>query len=215
MNLIRLHFFTTPLFCCDYGFISFGIFWGIPPYANQAMAQQAASENPAPAGMIRSSRMTQNRIKKLEKGNLQGPEGIVLHRTVSSTTESTLNSFSSTGIGTHFIVGKDGEIIQTATLSNKTFHVGKTKNEGDPNNSNSIGIEVVGNYNAETGEWEPLTDEQAASTADLVNVLYDLFNLDVNNVKNQEDISAKTAGEGETVRKAIENCIDNCKNDEN
>lgn len=62
-------------------------------------------------------------IAALEKGSLRGPRAIVMHRTVSSTAGSSLNAFQR-GIGTHFLIGKDGAIYQTASLLQKTYHVG-------------------------------------------------------------------------------------------
>jgi N-acetyl-anhydromuramyl-L-alanine amidase AmpD len=129
--------------------------------------------------------------------------------------EQTVRTFGSRGFGTHFVVGQDGVITQTASLNNWTQHVGKpsASNPG-MRSSNTVGIEVVGNYNVETEESEALTEEQTAAVVTLVNTLYDLYGLTYENVYNHEDLSAKTKGEGEIVKEATETCINNCT-DEN
>lgn len=65
-------------------------------------------------------------IAALEHGRLQGPRAIVMHRTVSTTARSSLNAFAR-GIGTHFLIGKDGVVYQTASLLEKTYHVGPVR----------------------------------------------------------------------------------------
>lgn len=186
------------------------------PWKDQATAQAYARSRPTKDGFIISSTMHQDRVESLEKGNFNGtPEAIVLHRTVNNSTDETITSFNNRGLGTHFIVGADGVVTQTASLNKWTQHVGKPS-EGNPGkrSSNSVGIEVVGNYNYETKQWDSLTEKQVMSVSNLVNTLYNLFGLAYSDVYNHEDLSAKTAGEGQVVKEAVESCINNC-NDEN
>lgn len=77
-------------------------------------------------GYIQNAGFVLKPIAALEKGAIQGPKAVVLHRTDSKTIGSPLKSFEG-GIGTHFIVDKDGSIYQAASLLKKTFHVGKIK----------------------------------------------------------------------------------------
>jgi RHS repeat-associated protein len=162
--------------------------------------------NIQPNGMILNPRITQNRIPKLERKPIADlVSSIILHRTVSSSTQSTIGSFKSRGVGTHFLIGKDGSILQTASLSFATSHLRESqikKGTGIKNN-NAIGIEVVGNYNEKTKQWDPLTPEQTKSTAYLVNSLTKTYYLGSDAVRNHEDIQPKTAGEGRTVFNAI------------
>ncbi|MGQ4661467.1 N-acetylmuramoyl-L-alanine amidase [Lysobacter sp. F6437] len=74
-------------------------------------------------GYVQNAGFVFKPIAALEHGRLQGPRAIVMHRTVSSTARSSLNAFRR-GIGTHFLIGKDGLIYQTASLLEKTHHVG-------------------------------------------------------------------------------------------
>ncbi len=74
-------------------------------------------------GYVQNAGFVQQPIAALEKGDMLGPVAIVLHRTVSTTASSPLNSFAS-GTGTHFLIDKDGTTYQTASLYKYTWHVG-------------------------------------------------------------------------------------------
>ena len=74
-------------------------------------------------GYVQNAGFVFKPIVALEHGRLQGPRAIVMHRTVSSTARSSLNAFGR-GIGTHFLIGKDGVTYQTASLLEKTYHIG-------------------------------------------------------------------------------------------
>ncbi len=187
------------------------------PYANHQAVQSAYNLwkskhgvrlDIASDGMIYSPRINFNRIEKLERGTLGSSiKGIVLHRTASPTSASTISSFQNgrngLNYGTHFVVDKDGTIIQTASLKHFTLHVGRVRNKEFPINENSVGIEVVGMYDDESKTWEQPTPEQISSTAWLVNSLRQTYNLQRADVYNHDKISYKTAGEGTVVYNAI------------
>lgn len=188
------------------------------PYRNQDAAQTSFStitknDNTIKDGFIQSEFVQKQQITDIERGNIETPKGIVLHRTVSSSTESTINAFKQgrdgVNYGTHFVVGKDGTITQTASLDKYTLHVGKTRNSNYPNNQNSIGIEVVGNYNKKAKSWESVSPKQQVAVAGLVQSLMTTYSLNIHNLWNHEDISYKTAGEGKTVYDAIYKLIGN------
>jgi len=189
-------------------------------YANQNAAQRYFDENMTTAGralsleggFVQNGRISINRIAALERGNLGSVNGIVLHRTASSSTEGTLRAFETgrdgTNYGTHFLVGPSGEILQTASLDNYTLHVGRVRDKSYPTNSTAIGIEVVGNYSYNTESWDPLTDAQVTSAAFLTNSLKQTYGLANSQVYNHESISYKTEGEGEVVRTAIDRYLE-------
>ncbi|WP_269792809.1 peptidoglycan recognition family protein [Stenotrophomonas sp. Iso1] len=77
-------------------------------------------------GWIQNAGFHLKRVAALEKGAIDGPKAVVLHRTQSSTIESPLKSFES-GIGTHFIIDKDGAVHQCASLLMRTAHVGRIR----------------------------------------------------------------------------------------
>jgi RHS repeat-associated protein len=162
-------------------------------------------------GMTSNSNITLNRIPKLERHPISTVNSIILHRTVSSSAASTLSSFASRGVGTHFLVGKDGTIYQTASLNSATSHLRESQiKKGFENikNNTAIGIEVVGNYSENTKTWDAVTPEQASSTAFVVNSLEKTYSLTDDAIHNHEDVQPKTAGEGATVYKAIEPMLD-------
>lgn len=74
-------------------------------------------------GWIQNAGFVMKHIPALEKSAIRGPVAVVLHRTVSSTATSALSAFNR-GIGTHFVVDKDGTTYQCASLLKKTAHVG-------------------------------------------------------------------------------------------
>ena len=77
-------------------------------------------------GYVQNAGFTHKPIAALEKGAINGPKAIVLHRTEGTSVQSALDS-AETGIGTHFYVDKDGTVYQTASLLKRTYHVGKIK----------------------------------------------------------------------------------------
>jgi len=162
-----------------------------------------------------------NRVPQLEQGAFNDPVGdinnVVLHRTVTDTADQALTSFATprngTHFGTHFLIGRDGTIQQTASLNNITYHVANL-------NSETIGIEVVGNPLDANGDvtvgpphgnpvasWEPLTPDQIESVAYLTNTLNDHYGLGSETTEAHEDLQAKTEGEGGTVFDAIQHLL--------
>ena len=77
-------------------------------------------------GYVQNAGFTIKPIAALEKGTMDGPKAIVLHRTDGASVQSALDS-AGTGVGTHFYVDKDGTVYQAASLLKRTYHVGKIK----------------------------------------------------------------------------------------
>lgn len=77
-------------------------------------------------GYIQNAGYVIKPVAALEKGRIDGPKAIVLHRTDSTTADGTMQAFER-GVGTHFLVGKDGTVFQAASLTRKTAHVGKIR----------------------------------------------------------------------------------------
>lgn len=168
-------------------------------------------------GMISNPLIVSNRISRVESGpGAPLKLGVVLHRTVSSSAKGTLGSFASTGSGTHFLVGKDGTIYQTASLNKGTFHFRPDlqTSQFQLTRANTISIEVVGMPLDANGKvtligkkvvtWEPLTEAQVKSVAFLVNSLVSTFGLTNNDIFNHEDIQSKAKNEGRFVYDSIQ-----------
>jgi N-acetylmuramoyl-L-alanine amidase len=163
---------------------------------------------------VSNERVSVEHISFIEHGKMNDiVKGIVLHRTENYTTKQTINAFNNKrdGVyyGAHFIVGKDGDITQTAGFDKFTYHAAVTKKPalGIISNSNSIGIEVVGKYEKKkdsVGKWEDVSDIQAQGVVCLVRMLLRKYNLTFNdNIYCHDEISSKTDGEGTVVYKAI------------
>ena len=165
---------------------------------------------PMQAGFLTHSRIKKHHTPKLERKDFsQKMKYIVLHRTVNGSAKSTFSSFNTSPYyGTHFVVGKDGTIYQTANLNKRTVHAGNV-------NPYSVGIEVVGWPLAKDGKptlgtkerpvhtWEKLTIEQIQSVACLAKYLLNHYALTKSALQVHEDVAAKTEGEGRTVYEAI------------
>ena len=75
---------------------------------------------------------------------------IVLHATASSTTESAVRWFKDpiSKVSAHYVIGKDGSVVQMVDLANIAWHVGKSEITVSGEhyvglNNISIGIELV------------------------------------------------------------------------
>ncbi|WP_438968538.1 N-acetylmuramoyl-L-alanine amidase [Nonlabens sp.] len=213
------------------------------PYLNSGSAESGGRPLVGSDGFLLDNRVVKKREKKLEKGSMKAVNGIVLHRTDSNDAVQSLNSFKR-GIGTHFLVAKDGTIYQAASIDKITFHVGKIKSEcyesgtcddaetkkikgygwspkkvyenekkkdfpdRYPYNIDALGIEVVGkNLDQKKGIWEPLTAKQVESVAYLVNLLKTSQNLTYSQIYTHEQLSYKTKNEGQLVKDAIDEYI--------
>lgn len=78
-------------------------------------------------GRVVSDRVKVENYSSIEHGTLKGVSAIVVHRTDSSSAKSTLQAYSSgKTAGAHFLIGKDGEIVQTASLEKVCWHVGSS-----------------------------------------------------------------------------------------
>jgi len=75
-------------------------------------------------GLVDAERIIIKRFSTIERGKLDKVNGIVVHQTGGSTAESSFNSYKHTGAnGAHFLIDKDGNIYQTASVFKVTNHV--------------------------------------------------------------------------------------------
>ena len=86
----------------------------------------------------------------------------------------------------HFIIGKDGEIIQCVDESRRAWHVGPSLLDGIPKvNDYSIGIELV---NAEDGT-DPFTEAQYQSLAALSAHLVSRYDIPMGRILGHRDVA--------------------------
>lgn len=81
-----------------------------------------------PQGWAVSDRIRIDRYPGLRHGSMTIVHGIIVHQTGAATAASTLAQYKSGGAnGAHFLIDKDGTIIQTASVLWKLQHVGPLK----------------------------------------------------------------------------------------
>ena len=76
-------------------------------------------------GMLIDPKVILRRSPGIEHGTLSGVAAIVVHQTDSPTAESSLNGYEVGGNGAHFLIDKNGQIYQTASVLARCYHVGK------------------------------------------------------------------------------------------
>ena len=156
-------------------------------------------------------------LSSVERGVIDSNvPAIIMHRTVSSVGANLYGAWKtgSKVAGTHFLVGEDGTVYQTGNLTKHTIHLrsGSSKQMYKKYfkkilNSNTVGIEVIGNYNAATKTWDPLTPDQVTAVAHLVLELTFRYDLNMSDVLPHENVQRKTLGEGQVVLDAIKETI--------
>lgn len=95
------------------------------------------------------------------------PDCVVLHATVEPTTPGTVKIFLSpaSDVSAHFVVGKDGQIIQMVPVEKRAWHAGTSEWGGrEKVNDFSVGIEMV---NLNTGN-DPYTEAQIQAVAGII-----------------------------------------------
>ncbi|MDA7417969.1 N-acetylmuramoyl-L-alanine amidase [Xenophilus arseniciresistens] len=80
------------------------------------------------SGMVAHPNVLPMRFTYIERGALAKIEGIIVHQTDSFDEKSVFASYRGpNAAGAHFLIGKNGTIWQTASLHQRTHHVGKLK----------------------------------------------------------------------------------------
>ncbi len=162
-------------------------------------------------GFSTNDNITIDHIPALESGRPHMNKKIIaliLHRSVSSNYPGGWMKSKTKIKGAHFYVDKDGTVYQTASLNISVAHIYASSSKqmyaeyfGILKNSNTIGIEVIGNYI--DSQWEALTNKQIEATSLLVAQIKGEFSLTNNNIYPHEKVQRKTKGEGQTVLDAI------------
>jgi N-acetylmuramoyl-L-alanine amidase len=91
-------------------------------------------------------------------------------------------------VSAHYIIGKDGSIVQCVPDALRAWHAGESYYKGqDHLNDCSIGIELV---NAQTGD-DPFTNAQYRSLVQLVAYLVSTHGIPLDRVVGHKDITLK------------------------
>lgn len=117
---------------------------------------------------------------------IRKPNYVILHHTAQESTDKTINTFllKRTETSAHYIVGRDGKVVQMVNDYLRANHagVGKWGNNADLN-SGSIGVELDN-----TGK-EPYSAEQIRSLLALLSTLKKKYNIPVANFIGHSDIA--------------------------
>lgn len=101
---------------------------------------------------------------------------IVLHSTVAPTIEETAAIFldPKSKVSAHYVVGKNGRVVQMVPIERRAWHAGISELEGAPHvNDYSVGIEMV---NRNDG-IDPYPDAQIEAVAGIIRLLRSRFNI--------------------------------------
>lgn len=118
---------------------------------------------------------------------VQPPDMIVLHATVIDF-EATISGFrrESSGVSSHYVVAKDGTVVQMVKEADRSWHAGESFWKGRTDiNDFSIGIEIV---NRNDG-IDPYPDEQVEAVLDLSRYLVKKYGIERDNVVTHEWIA--------------------------
>ena len=113
---------------------------------------------------------------------------IVLHATVEPTTEGTIGIFLNRArqVSAHFVVGRDGRVVQMVPLEKRAWHAGVSTWDGmkDINNV-SVGIEMV---NLNDGK-DPYPDAQYQAVAGIIRFVRSRYAVPDNNIVSHEQVA--------------------------
>ncbi len=117
--------------------------------------------------------------------SLRKPNYVMIHHTAQDSTAQTIRTFTltRTGVSSHYVVGRDGKVVQMVNDYLRAQHagVGKWGTVTDMN-SCSIGIEMDNN-----GTTDPWTDEQINSLCALLATLKKKYNIPTANFIGHAD----------------------------
>jgi N-acetylmuramoyl-L-alanine amidase len=114
---------------------------------------------------------------------------VVLHHTASSGSAQSTGSYfqnPANEVSSHYIVGKDGTIVQSVADGNRSWHAGTSEFKGRSDvNDFSIGIEICNLGNG----TDPYTDAQYKALAKLVAYLQDTYGISWERVTGHKDVA--------------------------
>ncbi|RZK82541.1 MAG: N-acetylmuramoyl-L-alanine amidase [Pedobacter sp.] len=118
---------------------------------------------------------------------IRKPNFVILHHTAQKSTDQTIRTFTVKGqseVSAHYVVGRDGKVVQMVNDYLRAHHagVGKWGNETDLNSS-SIGIEI------DNDGFEPYTEVQLQNVLKLLEVLKKRYRIPTANFIGHSDIS--------------------------
>jgi len=118
---------------------------------------------------------------------------ILLHYTVFDTLERTIRHFqkSTSGVSAHYIIGRDGKVVQMVRDEDEAFHAGKSHWKGEKScNRFSIGVELVNE--GRQRRIVPFTKEQYESLIILCRKLTRKYSIPPERIIGHSDVAIPT-----------------------
>lgn len=119
---------------------------------------------------------------------IRRPNFVIIHHTAQDSLNQTVKTFinKKAGVSAHYVVGRDGKVVQMVNDYLRANHagVGKWGNDADLNSS-SIGIELDNNGK------EPFADAQLRSLVELLGALKKRYNIPTANFIGHSDIAPR------------------------
>lgn len=123
---------------------------------------------------------------------------LVIHATVEPTTEGTMQIFltPSRKVSAHFVVGRDGRVVQMVPVEKRAWHAGLSVLEGFRGvNDFSVGIEMV---NLNDGK-EPYPVEQMEAVAGIIRLLRSRYDIPDNRIVSHAQIALPAGRKNDPV----------------
>ena len=123
---------------------------------------------------------------------------LVIHATVEPTTEGTMDIFltPSRKVSAHFVVGRDGRVVQMVPVEKRAWHAGVSVFEGvSAVNNYSVGIEMV---NLNDGK-DPYTVEQMESVAGIIRLLRSKYDIPDSRIVSHAQIALPAGRKNDPV----------------
>ena len=139
---------------------------------------------------------------------------IVLHSTVEPTTEGTMNIFLSPekAVSSHFVVGRDGRVVQMVPVEKRAWHAGTSALEGVGKvNDFSVGIEMV---NLNDGK-DPYSPEQMEAVAGIVRLIRSRYDVSDARIVSHAEVALPAGRKSDPVgfdfekERALVRCVPN------
>ncbi len=100
-------------------------------------AKPASGTSTLSDGWFSDTKIRIEKMSKVDNGAMPSVAAIVLHRTVSDDTNNTIKGFTGKR-GAHFVVGKDGEIVQIVGVNRMAPHTGEIRSRCEQEKSCSV-----------------------------------------------------------------------------
>ncbi len=136
---------------------------------------------------------------------IKGPKGITIHYSADGSFERVKRELFATKIGYHFLIKKDGKIIQTAKIDRCVNHAGKALwNEQSPNRTHIAvaficwgllskegktwnGLQIENPVTRRGFTWEPATKEQEEALRRLCKYLMATFKISAKDICGHDE----------------------------